>query len=242
MTLFLAATFAVAVLAGATAAIAGFGIGSLLTPLLALRYGTGTAVAAVALPHFVATTLRWWRLREHVDVGVIRGFGLLSAGGALAGALLHARFSARALTLTLALLLLATAIATITNWSERWSPRGPLAGLFGLLSGLFGGLAGNQGGLRAAALLSFPLSPIGFVATSTATALLVDLARTPVYLWRAGSDLVALAVPIGVATVGVTLGTLLGERVLFGMSPRQFRIAIAALIGLLGVWTIAQLR
>ena len=45
---FLAGVFAVAVIAGATAAVAGFGIGSLLTPLIALRYGMTAAVAAVA--------------------------------------------------------------------------------------------------------------------------------------------------------------------------------------------------
>jgi hypothetical protein len=35
----------VSTLAGAVAAISGFGIGSLLTPLFALRYGTELAVA-----------------------------------------------------------------------------------------------------------------------------------------------------------------------------------------------------
>jgi uncharacterized membrane protein YfcA len=46
----LAALFAVGSLAGAIAAVAGFGIGSLLTPLLALATGTTVAVAAVSIP------------------------------------------------------------------------------------------------------------------------------------------------------------------------------------------------
>jgi uncharacterized membrane protein YfcA len=41
---FLSVIFAVALLSGATAAVAGFGIGSMLTPLLALRLGMQTAV------------------------------------------------------------------------------------------------------------------------------------------------------------------------------------------------------
>ena len=41
-------------------------------------------------------------------------------------------------------------------------------------------LAGNQGGLRAAGLLAVDLPPRAFLATGTAVALLVDLARTPV--------------------------------------------------------------
>ena len=237
---FPAAVFLVGVLSGATAAVAGFGIGSLLTPLLAARLGMTAAVAAVAIPHALATALRAWRLRRHVDAGVLRTFGLLSAAGGLAGALLYTRFSNRALTVVLGLLLVATAIAGLTSWSRRWHPHGPAASAFGFASGLFGGMAGNQGGLRAAALLAFPLAPLAFVATSTATGLLVDAARLPVYLWRAGDATGALAAPIAWASAGVLIGTLAGERILLGMSPDRFRTAISGLIGLLGSWLLVS--
>ena len=58
-----------------------------MTPLLAVRFGTTTAVALVTLPHAAATAVRCWRLRAHVDRTVLVRFGLLSAAGALAGAL-----------------------------------------------------------------------------------------------------------------------------------------------------------
>jgi hypothetical protein len=232
--------FVLAVLSGGTAAVAGFGIGSLLTPLLAAYFGTSTAVAAVAIPHAAATALRCWRLRRNIDWTVVRGFGLLSAAGGLLGALLYTRFSNDALTLTLGLLLVSTCLATLADLPSRIRVKGAVVGVFGLLSGLFGGLAGNQGGLRAAAMLSFSLPPVKYVATATATAMLVDLVRTPVYVWRAGSEIAALTAPLTVATVGVLIGTLLGERILLGLSMRQFRFAIAALIGLLGTWLIVQ--
>jgi uncharacterized membrane protein YfcA len=50
----------VAIISGAVAALSGFGIGSLLTPLLATVVGMKVAVAAVSLPHFVATSVRLW--------------------------------------------------------------------------------------------------------------------------------------------------------------------------------------
>jgi uncharacterized membrane protein YfcA len=238
--MFLLGVFVLAILSGGTASVAGFGIGSLLTPLLAASFGTATAVAAVAIPHAAATALRCLRLRSNIDWTVVRGFGLLSAAGGLIGALLYTRFSNDALTLTLGLLLVSTAVATIADLPSRVRVNGAVVGLFGLLSGLFGGLAGNQGGLRAAAMLSFSLPPVRYVATATATAMLVDLVRTPIYLWRAGGELAPLTAPLGVATAGVLLGTLLGERILFGLSMRQFRYAIAVLIGLLGVWLVVQ--
>src|SRR4029078_6829746 len=91
--------FVLAVLSGSTAAIAGFGIGSLLTPVLAARFGTQIAIAAVTIPHAAATALRFWRLRGAADWTVLRSFGLLSAAGGLAGGLLYARLSSRALTI-----------------------------------------------------------------------------------------------------------------------------------------------
>lgn len=238
--MFHVALFAVAVLSGATAAIAGFGIGSLLTPLLATRLGMASAVAAVAIPHAAATALRLWRLRRAVDGSVVRGFGLLSAVGGLAGALLYARLSSRALTVVLGLLLVTTAVAGVTGWTTRWRVTGVGAAGLGLASGFFGGVAGNQGGLRAAALLGFGLTPAAYVATATATALLVDAARTPVYVWRAGSTLLDLATPIAIATTGVLAGTLLGERILLGLPVDRFRRIVSALIGCLGIWLLAQ--
>src|SRR5262245_51704467 len=238
--MFLLGIFALAVVSGGTAAVAGFGIGSLLTPLLAASFGTATAVAAVAIPHAAATALRCWRLRANIDWTVVRSFGLLSAAGGLIGALLYTCFSNAALTLILGLLLLSTAVATIVDLPSRVRLSGVTISGLGLLSGLFGGLAGNQGGLRAAAMLSLALAPVRYVATATATAMLVDLVRTPIYVWQAGGVLSSLFVPLSVATIGVLIGTLLGERILLGLSIRQFRYAIAALIGLLGVWLVVQ--
>ena len=57
---------AASVLAGAVAAVSGFGIGSLLTPVLVLSLGmpTAGAVAVLAIPHAVATAIRLLRLRR----------------------------------------------------------------------------------------------------------------------------------------------------------------------------------
>ena len=238
--LFLAAVFCVAVLSGATASLVGFGIGSMLTPLLAMPLGTDVAVAAIALPHAAATALRCWRLRREIDWSVLKRFGLLSAVGGLAGALVYTRLDTGVLTRVLGALLVLTAVAQLAGLAARWRAHGVSVGLLGLASGFFGGLAGNQGGLRAAALTAFRLSPLAFVATSTATGLLVDAARTPVYLFTAGSALLALWMPITVATIGVLLGTILGERILLGMPRDRFARVVAAAIGLLGLWLLIK--
>ena len=238
--MFLVIVFIVATLSAATAAIAGFGIGSMLTPLVAARYGMTNAVAAVAIPHVIATALRCWRLRRSINWAVLRTFGVLSAAGGLAGAALYTRFSNANLSRVLGALLIATAIAGVTNWVRRLQVNRGTAGLLGFGSGLFGGVAGNQGGLRAAALMAFALAPAEFVATSTGTGVMVDAARVPVYVVRAGAGLAAMTPTISVAVGGVIVGTLLGERVLLGISADGFRRVVSVLIGVLGAWLLAD--
>jgi uncharacterized membrane protein YfcA len=77
--------FVGSVAAGAIASVAGFGVGSVLTPVFALRVDTRLAVAAVSIPHLAATSLRLWMMRRYVDWRLLRGFGLASAAGGLAG-------------------------------------------------------------------------------------------------------------------------------------------------------------
>ena len=79
-----------------------------------------------------------------------------------------------------------------------------------------------------------------YVATATATAMLVDIVRTPIYVWRAGGVLTTLVLPLSVATVGVLIGTVLGERILLGLSIRQFRYAIAVAHRTARLWLVVQ--
>ena len=228
----------VSVVAGVTASISGFGIGSLLTPLLAFSLGTPVAVAAVALPHAAATVLRAWRLRRAVDWDLFRRFGLWSAVGGLAGALVFARLGGEILTRVLGGLLVLTAVSVLTGWASRVTLPRWAAWLLGLLSGFFGGLVGNQGGLRAGALLGLGLAPATFVATSTMSGVIVDAVRTPLYVLRAGAAILDVWTLVAVATLGTVAGTLLGERALPGISPERFRTLVGALVGVLGVWLL----
>ena len=64
MVIFLPIVGLVAVVAGGIAAVAGFGIGSLLTPVLAIETGMKLAVAAITIPHFVGSAMRFPRNAE----------------------------------------------------------------------------------------------------------------------------------------------------------------------------------
>lgn len=225
----------VAVAAGAVAAVSGFGLGSVLTPLLMLSFPTSSAVAIVAIPHAIATTVRWWRLRADVDAPTFRQFGIASAAGGLAGAGLQPFLGSTILTLVLGALLI---LAGGSELLRRRVPLPPtpfwrLTG--GILSGVFGGLVGNQGGIRAAALLGFKLPPRALVATATASALFVDAARVPIYLVTSGPTLAATAPLWLAAAAGAVVGTFIGVPILGRIPEGGYRLLIGALLVVLGV-------
>lgn len=227
---------AVAVLAGSIAAVTGFGIGSLLTPVLGTHTGTKLAVAAVAIPHFVATAQRFWMLRRHLDRRILLGFGIASAAGGLAGALAHTRASSRALAVIFGILLVLAGVSQLTGWIERVRWGRTAAWAAGALSGALGGLVGNQGGIRSAAMLGFDVPKEAFVATATAVGLVVDAARLPVYLATQGREILHVWPLVLAATAAVVIGTALGTRVLGHLPQRTFRRVLAVLLLALGIY------
>jgi uncharacterized membrane protein YfcA len=233
------AVAAVAAVAGAVAAVSGFGIGSLLTPVLMASMPTAHAVAVLAIPHAWATAIRWLRLRSDVHLPTFKQFGLASAAGGLAGAALQSRLASAILTFVLAALLILTGATELARRRLPLpdTPFWRLAG--GILSGFFGGLVGNQGGIRAAALLGFKLSPRQLVATATASALLVDAARVPIYILSAGPVIARGRAMLIAATIGVTIGTFIGVPLLSRIPEPIYRRLIGLLLLLLGIGLFA---
>ena len=232
--------FTAAVAAGATATVTGFGIGSVLTPLLAVRAGTQLAVAAVSIPHFFATALRFWRLRAHVDRRVLISFGIPSALGGLTGALLHSAAANRTLSIIFGAILIFVGLSELSGLSRRMKFGRTIAWIAGALSGFLGGLVGNQGGIRSGALLGFDVDKRAFVATATAVGLIVDIARMPAYFISQGGDIQRIWVLVAVATAGAIIGTLIGERVLRRIPEPLFRRIVAVLLLALGAYMILR--
>jgi uncharacterized protein len=221
--------------AGGVASIVGFGIGSIFTPLLSLWIDARVAVAAISIPHLIGTALRFWLIEGRVDRHVLWTFGLASAIGGIAGALINTVFSSPALLIVLALLLLFVGASELIGISGRMVFRGPAAWIAGALSGLLGGLVGNQGGLRSAALLGFKMDRDTFVATITAIGLIVDASRMPVYFVAYAAELQRIVMPILVASVGTIAGTIIGGRILRRIPEAWFRRIVAIVLLILGV-------
>lgn len=161
-----AATFLVAALT----VLSGFGVGTLLTPLLALFYPVKTAVVSVALIHFSNNLFKLYLFREWVAWRVVGRFGLLSVAGSLLGAVLLTQVAAHYVQGALGLVLVAVGLAELSAAAPALRmPEWPGSDLtLGFASGFLGGLVGEQGVVRAAYLLGARLERESFVATAAA--------------------------------------------------------------------------
>src|SRR5438445_1568340 len=238
---FTAIAVVAAVIAGAIASVAGFGIGSVLTPVLSTQLDVRLAIAAVSLPHLAGTFVRFLLVRAHIDRDVLLGFGAASAVGGLTGAALQSVVQSAGLAIIFGALLIFAGLGSITGFAQRMRLRGRAAALVGgALSGLLGGLVGNQGGIRAAALLGFDVDRDSFVATATAVALIVDGARIPVYIATQGPQPASLWPLIVLLAIGGVIGTFAGQWTLRRMPQPVFRRVVGVLLLGLGAYTLAR--
>jgi len=235
MALFLIAIFFVSTLAGSIASVSGFGIGSIMTPFFALKTDLKLAVAAVSIPHFVATAIRCWLLRSHIDKQVFFVFGIASAVGGLIGALFHNVALDPVLTNIFACLLMFAGLTAMTGLSSRMRLPRNLGWVAGVLSGAFGGLVGNQGGIRSAALISYDLKRDAFVGTATAIGLVVDLVRMPIYFYYDFNQILAVWQWVAVGVCGAVIGTFFGKRALGVIPEDWYRTIVGGLIFALGL-------
>ncbi len=215
----------------------GFGLGTLLLPVLALFYpeNVEVAVAATAVVHLLNNILKFMLVGKHTDWGIFGRFALPAVPCAFLGAWILNQLAGgeavatyelggKAYTLTYVGLLvgglvLLFAVLELTGAlkGRAFPPR--LIPLGGGLSGFFGGLSGHQGALRSLVLLRSGLSKEGYIGTGTAASTLVDFTRLAVYGAAFFGDWATFAEehsmrPLGIAVVFAFLGTFLGTRLI----------------------------
>ena len=169
-------------LAAALTVPAGFGLSTILTPLVLLLMGPHEAVAVVAMVHGAHNAGKFAALRESVDFEAFRRYGVWLVLGAILGAALQNEVPQKPLLALIGAFLVSLPLLSM---SEEWPGyRIPEANdsLGGFGSGFMGGLTGHQGALRAMFLTRRLPDKMAYAATASVLALCVDLSRVPVYL------------------------------------------------------------
>ncbi len=218
-----------ALVASALTLFSGFGLGTILTPVMALFFPVEAAVAMTAAVHFANNLFKLALFGRKADRGVVVRFGIPALAASFLGAgmlvslsgmpvlatweLWGRHMAVTPVKLLMGVLIAGFAVMELTpvlrrvSVSARWLPLG------GAVSGFFGGLSGHQGAFRSAFLLQAGLHKEAFIATGVVAACLVDASRLTVYgellFSRIVGDNAALAI---LATLSAFLGALAGKR------------------------------
>ena len=236
-----------AFLASGLTLFSGFGLGTLLLPVMAVFFPVDLAIALTAVVHALNNVFKCWLLGRYADRAVVLKFGLPAILAALLGArlllylsdlqpLLHYQVLGReaqvmpvklvvaALMVVFALFELAPRLGNL-SLPPRYLPLG------GVLSGFFGGLSGHQGALRSVFLLKAGLTKESFIATGVVISLLVDIPRIVVY----GLSLTALRLSdnrllLAAAILAAFGGAGLGNRLLTKVTLRLVQTLVALML------------
>ena len=162
---------------------AGFGLSTMLTPIVLMLMSPHEAVAVVAVVHGAHNAGKSWSLWESINFQAFRYYGIWLILGAIIGALLQNQVPQKPLLGIMGIFLILLPLLTLNqSWKDYRLPEAnDRIGGFG--SGFMGGLSGHQGALRAMFLTSRLSDKMAYAATASIFALCVDLSRIPVYLF-----------------------------------------------------------
>jgi uncharacterized membrane protein YfcA len=233
----------------------GFGLGTLLMPVVAVFFPLEVAIAMTAVVHLANNLFKLLLLGRGADARVLLRFGIpavlfawigaallvdLSVGdAAIEYSLLGHVMSTSGLNLILGSLVLLFVVLELLPVMGRISFDLKYLPLGGVLSGFFGGLSGHQGAFRSMFLIKANLSKEAFIATGVLIAVLVDMTRLLVY----GIDLFSERqeidwVVVAAASLSAFIGAFLGRRLLKKITLRSVQLLVSAMLALIAIGLI----
>ena len=247
-----------ALLASCLTFFSGFGLGTLLMPVVALFLPVEVAIAVTAIVHLANNLFKLALVGKKADCSVVWRFGAPAVLAALLGAwLLNAlsglptlfeyQWLGRAFAVSVVKFIIGVLIFAFV-WLEL-SPRfakmsfdARYLPLGGALSGFFGGLSGHQGAFRSMFLIKSGLDSQRFIATGVVLAVLVDVARMLVYGWSFSANTANVQWTMVLsASFSAFVGAYLGAKLLHKVTLRTIQRLVSVLLVLIGLGLVTGL-
>ncbi len=242
----------VAFVASLLTLFSGFGLGTLLMPVVALFFPLEVAIGMTAIVHLANNLFKVAILGKNAVKDVLIKFGFAAVLAAFVGAwvlgllaensqpldysLFGQNMQTTLLNIIVGGLIL---IFVILEFSKTFAniKLGPrFLPLGGTISGFFGGLSGHQGAFRSMFLLKAGLNKEQFIATGVMVAVMVDVARLTGY----GKDLAAdyQAIDWGLvvaASLAAFVGAYLGKKLLQKITIKAVHLVVSVLLVLVSM-------
>ena len=219
---------------------AGFGLSTMLTPVVLMLMGPHEAVAVVAVVHGAHNAGKSWTLWENIDFKAFRHYGIWLILGAILGAIFQNEIPQKPLLATIGIFLIILPLLTLSSsWKDYRLPEAnDRIGGFG--SGFMGGLSGHQGALRAMFLTSRLSDKMTYAATAGIFALCVDLSRIPVYLFFRSEGIIENSELTLALAISALIGVRIGKKWLESMKSESIRKSIMAGIVASGIFYLLE--
>jgi uncharacterized membrane protein YfcA len=234
----------------------GFGLGTLMLPVMALFFSVDLAVIATGIVHLANNLFKFGLVYKHIHFHTLWRFGLPAIVSAFFGAYLLRLtgqlptigeyalygkvFSISALKVVIGLVMIFFAVIELSSRFSKWQVSREYLPVGGIISGFFGGLSGHQGAFRSAFLAKAGLTKEQFVGTSNAIAILIDVSRLSTYFTGFYLLKNELKEPvIYVAIIAAFLGTIIGQQLMKKVTLTFVQRTVAVLLITMGTLLIA---
>ncbi|MBW2631464.1 MAG: sulfite exporter TauE/SafE family protein [Deltaproteobacteria bacterium] len=214
--------------------ITGFGSATILTPFVAMIIDIKAAIVLVAFFHFANNLSKFTLMRKSINFRLVIVYGVPSVISALVGAWIFGSVDVGLIAILFSIFLVTFSIYSLLRPNIQIPEKDSILAIGGLVSGLTSGLIGVGGAIRSMFLISTFLKKEAYVATAAAIAIMVDMSRISMYLYR-GAFHVSHAMWVIPLIITAFLGVFTGRRLLHRLNEETVRKAVLIALLIVGV-------
>ncbi|MDQ1252542.1 MAG: uncharacterized protein QG646_1663 [Euryarchaeota archaeon] len=222
-------------LASIIGTLAGFGISTIMVPVLLLIFPLPQTLLLAGIVHWFNDVWKLILFREGIKWKLLLVFGIPGLVTSFVGSSLTLRIPRDTLSKALGFFLIVYVIFIIFNRAFKLSQRLSVAVCGGALTGFFAGIFGIGGEINAVALSAFNLEKSIYIATAGAISFVIDSTRIATYI-MGGTGLEPSILSGFLIFVPVSLiGAVIGKKGIERIPQEKFRNFVAVFIFIFGL-------
>jgi uncharacterized membrane protein YfcA len=214
--------------------LTGFGLATILMPIMAIFFPFPQALLMVGIVHFFGDLWRMALFRRGAQWRLVLLFGLPGLLASFLTARLVFEIPELYLEKLMGLLLIGIASWSLLHPKWRVSKSDPILIGGGLATGILSGLTGIGGAIRAAFLNTYRLKQAAYLFTTGVIGFMVDTARLAGY-WQAEVSL-PISLPLLLVAIALSLaGTVVAKKVVRHLPAKLFSQMVNIFLLLAGI-------
>jgi uncharacterized membrane protein YfcA len=222
-------------LASIIGTLAGFGISTIMIPVLLIFLPLPETLLLVGIIHWFNDIWKMLLFRKGIRWRLLLAFGLPGIFTSFIGSSLSLKIPWEILSRALGMFLIAYVLFIVFNKSFKLSQRLSVALSSGALTGFFAGIFGIGGEINAVALSAFNLEKAVYIATAGAISFLIDSTRITTYIGGGARLEPVVQSGLLIFILSSLFGAMIGKRWVEKIPQEKFRGVVAIFIFLFGL-------